>query len=108
VHAMHLSDQKGWSQDPPLPSPHLRIGSGGEGVLLEIPVCLRSSEGKHVLSFVSVAVVFEHLLTCCSLGPCYSAAIAAFSVVLCNDFLTCFSFLLCFSSSEYVFSVTCI
>jgi len=32
VQAMNLSDQKGWSQDPPLPSPHLRVGSGGEGI----------------------------------------------------------------------------
>ena len=32
VHAMHLSDQKGWSQDPPLPRPHVRVGSGGEGI----------------------------------------------------------------------------
>jgi len=41
VHAMYLSDQRGWSQDPPLPRPHLRVGSVGEGILLEIPVCLR-------------------------------------------------------------------
>ena len=34
VHAMYLRDQKGWSQDPPLPSPHLRVGSGGNGVFL--------------------------------------------------------------------------
>jgi len=32
VYAMHLSDQKGWSQDPPFPRPHLRVGSGGEGI----------------------------------------------------------------------------
>ena len=32
VQAMHLTDWKGWSQDPPLPSPHLRVGSGGEGI----------------------------------------------------------------------------
>jgi len=35
LHAMYLSDWKGWSQDAPLPRPHLRVGSGGEGVLLE-------------------------------------------------------------------------
>ena len=35
LHAMYLSDQKGWSQDPPLPRPHLRVDSGGEGILLE-------------------------------------------------------------------------
>ena len=32
VHAMQLSDRKGWSQDPPLPRPHLRAGSGGKGI----------------------------------------------------------------------------
>ena len=46
VHEMFLSDQMRWSQDAPLPRPHLRVGSGGRGILLEIPVYLRSSEGK--------------------------------------------------------------
>jgi len=32
VHTMHLSDRKEWRQDPPLPSPHLRVGSGGGGI----------------------------------------------------------------------------
>ena len=45
VHAMNLSDQKRWSQDPPLPSPHLRVGSGSEGILLEIPAYLRLFKG---------------------------------------------------------------
>jgi len=31
VHAILLSDQKGRSQDPPLPRPHLRVGGGGKG-----------------------------------------------------------------------------
>ena len=58
---MHLSDRKGWSQDPPLPSPLLRVGSGGKGILLEIPAYLRPSEGEQLLSFISVpmAVAFE-------------------------------------------------
>jgi len=34
VHVMHLSDQKGWSQDPPLPRPHLRVGREGKSILL--------------------------------------------------------------------------
>ena len=38
VNAMHLSDQKGWSPDSAFPSPHLRAGSGGEGISLEFPV----------------------------------------------------------------------
>ena len=84
VNAMNLSDQKLWSQDPPLPSPHLRVGSGGEGVLLEISAYLRPSKGKRILSFISVliAVVFEPVLTCCSLGPCCSALIAVLSITL--------------------------
>ncbi|XP_048796730.1 transmembrane protein 170B isoform X1 [Lagopus muta] len=40
VQAMHLSDWKGWNQDPPLPRPHLRAGSGGKSILLEIPAYL--------------------------------------------------------------------
>jgi len=46
VHAMPLSDQKGWTQDPPLPRPYLRVGSGDESILLEISVYLRPSQGK--------------------------------------------------------------
>ena len=70
--------------DPPLPSPHLRVGSRGIGVLLEIPVYLRPSEGKQILSFVSVlgAVVFEQILTYCRPGPCCSAVTVVFSLAL--------------------------
>jgi len=39
-------DLKGWSQDPPLLSPHLRVGSRDKEVLLELPVPVRPSEGK--------------------------------------------------------------
>ena len=35
VHTMYLSDWKGWSQDAPLPRPHLRVGSAGKGDLSE-------------------------------------------------------------------------
>ena len=53
-------------------------------MLLEIPASLRSSEGKWILSFISVlvAVAFEQVLTCSSLGPCYSAVTAVLSTVL--------------------------
>jgi len=80
VHAVHLSDRKGWSQDPSLPRPYLRVGSGGTGISLEIPAYLRPSKGEQMLSFVSVpmAAAFEHILTCYSLGVCYSAIIAVF------------------------------
>ena len=46
VHAMYLSAQKGWSQDLPLPRPHLWVGSGGEGISLEIPAYLWPFKGK--------------------------------------------------------------
>jgi len=49
VHAMYLSDWKGWSQDPALPTPHLRVGSEGKGIFVEIPVCLRPSKDKQFL-----------------------------------------------------------
>jgi len=75
VHAMHLSDWKGWSQDPPLPRSHLRVGTGDEGIYLEIPVYLRPSKGKQVLSFISVlsAVISKQILTLWlkTLLPCH-------------------------------------
>ena len=65
---MNLSDQKGWSQDPPLPRPHLRVGSGSKDSFLDIPVYLSPAEGKQLLSFISVltAVTTEQTFTCCS------------------------------------------
>jgi len=57
-----------------------KLGSGGEGFLLEIVVYLRPSKGKQILSFVSVpmAVVFEQVLAYCSpatvLLCCYCCA----------------------------------
>jgi len=70
LHAMYLSDQKGWSQDPPLASIHLRVGSGGEGISLEISAYLRSSKGKLMgfFSFVSgsIAAAFGLVHICCS------------------------------------------
>lgn len=32
LHSMNLSDQKGWSQDPPFPRPHSRFDRGGKGI----------------------------------------------------------------------------
>lgn len=43
---------------------------------------LRFSEGRQLLFFVSVAVAFEHVFTCCSLGPHSSAVIVVLSNVL--------------------------
>ena len=84
VHAMPLIDWKGWSQDPPLPRPHLRVGSEGKGFLLEVPAYLRPSEGEWIFSLISVpsAAAYEHLLLYSSLGPCCSAVTAVLSSVL--------------------------
>ena len=43
---------------------------------------LRPFKGKQILFFVSVAAVFEQAFACCSLGLCYSAVVAALSIVL--------------------------
>jgi len=84
VYAMYLCDWKGGSQDPPLLRPHLRVGSGGEGILLEIPVYLRPSKGKQLISFVFVpiAAAFGHVLTCCSLGLCFPTITVVFPIAL--------------------------
>ena len=77
-----MSDQKGWSQDPPLPRAHLRVGNVGEGISLEISVYLGPHKGKQLLSFVSVfmTAAFGLILTCCSLGLCYPAIIAVLPI----------------------------
>lgn len=54
-------------------------------MLLDILVYLRLSEGKKLFfSFISVptTVVFEQILVCYSLGPCYSAVIVVLSILL--------------------------
>lgn len=48
VRGMHLSDQRRWSQDPPLLRPHLRVGNGGEDTLIEMSAHARLSEGKKI------------------------------------------------------------
>ena len=66
------------------PRPHLKVSSGSKGILLEIPAYLRPFESKQLFSFFSVpmAVAFERILTCCSLGPCCLAVIAVLSIAL--------------------------
>jgi len=115
VHAMTLSDWNGCSQDPPLPRPHLRAGSGGKGFSLEIPAYLRPSKGEQILSFVSVsmAATFECILTCCSLGLqllcCHCYAFCCITITLLRrcqflDFLQMFH-KLCSVPHEYELEV---
>ena len=84
VHAVYLSDQKGWSQDPPLPRPRLRVGSGDKGVSLEITVYLRPSEAEQLFSFVSAstAVAFGLVLIYCSQRHCHPTIVAVLSIML--------------------------
>ena len=88
VYALHLSDQKGWNQDPPLPRLHLRVGSGGKDTLLEIPAYMSPYEGKQISlpsppsSFVSVSTEFRLILACCSLGSYCSTIVPVLSVAL--------------------------
>ena len=83
MHAVHLSGQKGWSQDPPLPRPHLRIGRGRQRyLLLEIPDYLRPSDGEQLFSFISVSVAaaFGLILICQRLW--HPAIIEVLSILL--------------------------
>ena len=45
---------------------------------------LRPSKGKQILSFISMSTtaMIEDILTCYSLGLCYSTVIATLSIVL--------------------------
>jgi len=105
VRTTNLIDQKGWSQDLPLPSPHLRAGSGGEGILLEIPVYLRPSKGK--LFFFPLCFCFHgcsiwvccHLLQSRTLLLAVTApfSITAYIVLQRYSLFSLFKSLLCFS-----------
>jgi len=61
VHAVPLSDWKGWSQDPPLPRPHLKVGHGGKATLLEFPACLWPSKGKQAFCLCFLYLQLLHL-----------------------------------------------
>lgn len=52
------------------------------GLVRDLIVCLRPFECRNIFSFVSVPVVFEQVLTCCSLGLSCSAAIAVLFIAL--------------------------
>lgn len=64
MQAVHLSEQKEWSRD--LLKSHLKFGSGGKALSLEIFAYLMPSEGKQCLCFCFTAVVFEQDLICCA------------------------------------------
>jgi len=64
---------EGWSQDPPLPRPRLRVSSGGKGIVLEIPVYLRPSKGKLLYFFA---------LGCCVWAYPWLAAASDLAVLL--------------------------
>ena len=73
MYATHLSNWKGWSQDPPLHRPHLRVGSGDEGISLESPAYWRSSKGKQFFFcfFLLVCLFFGCLFVCFSFLFCF-------------------------------------
>ena len=56
VHAMPLSDQKGWILAPPLSRSHLSVSIRDKVILLDIPAYLESSKGKRLLAFISVSL----------------------------------------------------
>lgn len=71
VHEMILSDQKVWSQDPPLPRSHLRVGSGGEHILLVLLSTWGLWKVSRTFLFVFVSIAVGFVLSCCSLELCY-------------------------------------
>ena len=85
MHVSHLSDWKGWSQDPPLPRLLLSVDSVCTCIFLGFLVHLLLFEVKQLLFLISVpmAVAFEQILACCSLVPCCFAAVFVLSIVLC-------------------------
>jgi len=78
---MHLSDQKGWSQDPPPHQPHLRVGSGRKGISCggSLAICgLPRVSSCFPSFFVAVAAAYGLVLICCSPRFCCTAVIVVF------------------------------
>jgi len=92
VYAIPLHEQVGWSEDPPLPRPHLRVGSGLEDILLEIPVYVRSFRGKQIFflcflfavvkDFAILLLLLHFLLHYSITGgiKCYCSSLAKFAL----------------------------
>ena len=76
VHYMHLSDWKRWSQDPPLPRPHLRVGSGSKSIShwRSLPTWGLPWVSDSFIS-MSVVAVFGLVLICCSQRLCHPAVV---------------------------------
>ena len=74
VHAMNLGDWNRCSQDPTLPRPHLRIGSGGEGIF-----CQRSLPTWRLLKVSSSFSLFLYV---------WLLLWGSFSFAVANDFAT--------------------
>ena len=109
VHAMYLSEQKGRSQNPHLPRPHLRVGSGGKGISLGNP-CVTWGLLKVSRFFLFVSVLlpaaFGWVLTWYGLGFCYSVVVAALSIMLqCYRFLYLILVTISVGSSQYWLTV---
>ena len=82
VHAMQLSDWKGWSRDPPLPRPHLRVGSGGGGIS-----CWRSQTTSGLTRVSSFCPSFLYLWLLC-LSSFSFAAGKGFATMLLSWYFT--------------------
>jgi len=76
---MQLSDWKGWSQDPPIPRPHLRAGAEGKSVLLKILAYWRPSDDKQLFFPLFLHLWLLHL--------------GLFSFAVAEDFATLLLFL---------------
>ena len=61
--AMNLSNWKGWSQNPSLPKPHLRVGSGGKGISCwrSLPTCGISDGSSFFPSFLYLLLQLKTL-----------------------------------------------
>jgi len=86
VHAMHLSGRNGWIQDPLLPRPHWRAGSGGEVISSGDPCLPVDLTGLlKVSSFFPLflcahccCITAERIFTCCTVGSSCSAVLLRF------------------------------
>ena len=106
VHAVSLSDRRVEPQSTPSQT-SFKGWQWSWASLLEIPEYLKLSEGKQLFFYISVpmAVVFEQVLTCYSLGPCYSAALSIALQVVSYDSLFCNYLWLCFGVSAASFCI---